>query len=100
MEHCKIISWDLADRCVCRMRNSSLWNYNHKAGSHWSVTSAPTKLKARDLDSPGTTTTSTVFSPSFSCHAVILYDPGGNPSILKLPSTSLTAKKGCLKTLT
>src|SRR5204863_150345 len=41
------------------------------------------------------TVTEAVCAPYFSCHASIVYVPGGRPLIVKLPSPPLTPKNGC-----
>src|SRR5207245_11565804 len=49
---------------------------------------------------PAATVTVAVSVPYFSCHASIVYVPGGRPLIEKLPSLPLTAKNGCGNTPT
>src|ERR1051325_7476954 len=44
------------------------------------------------------TFTCAVFVPNFSCQASTVYVPGGTFLISKLPSSLVTAKKGCLTT--
>src|SRR5262245_51318471 len=41
-----------------------------------------------------------VFVPNFSCHASIVYVPGGRPLISYTPSGDVTAKNGCAMTPT
>src|SRR5688572_7337669 len=63
---------------------------------------APKLKSAAPLPLAGTVTC-IVFSvpaPGPSCQATTVYVPGGTPLIVKLPSSALTAKNGCLRTPT
>src|SRR3989449_7626656 len=60
----------------------------------WSVHLAA-KLKSAVLVSLPATVTLAVCVPYFSCHASIVYVPGGRPLSVKLPSAPLTPKNGC-----
>src|SRR5947199_2716585 len=53
------------------------------------------KLKSAVLVSLPATVTVAVCVPYFSCHASIVYVPGGRPLSVKLPSAPLTPKNGC-----
>src|SRR5207244_6758712 len=52
------------------------------------------KLKSAVLVSLPATVTVAVCVPYFSCHASIVYVPGGRPLSAKLPSPPLTPKNG------
>ena len=58
------------------------------------------KLKSCFAAAPASTLTFAVWAPSFSCHTSTVYSPGGTPSMVKLPSLSVTAKNGCSSTPT
>src|SRR2546421_3351193 len=55
----------------------------------------PAKLKSAVLVSLPATVTLAVCVPYFSCHASMVYVPGGRPLSVKLPSAPLTPKNGC-----
>src|SRR2546425_1252865 len=66
----------------------------HGAASCRSVHFAA-KVKSCVFVSLPATVTEAVWVPYFSCHPSIVYVPGGNPLIEKLPSVPLTAENGC-----
>src|SRR5258706_13627218 len=58
------------------------------------------KTKLTSLVSFAPMVTVCVDVPSFSCHALMVYVPGGRLLRSKLPSLPVTAKNGCLNTAT
>src|SRR5207249_752961 len=76
-------------------------NVEPLSGSHQCMRLSPrlvhlaAKLKSAVLVSLPATVTEAVCAPYFSCHASIVYVPGGRPLIVKLPSPPLTPKNGC-----
>src|SRR2546430_5071903 len=75
-------------------------NVEALSGSHQRMGSPrlvhlPAKLKSAVLVSLPATVTVAVCVPYFSCHASIVYVPGGRPLSVKLPSPPLTPKNGC-----
>src|SRR5256886_1548294 len=75
-------------------------NVEPLSGSHQCMRLSPrlvhlaAKLKSAVLVSLPATVTLAVCVPYFSCHASIVYVPGGRPLIAKLPSEPLTPKNG------
>src|SRR5207247_8704622 len=75
-------------------------NVEALSGSHQRMGSPrlvhlPAKLKSAVLVSLPATVTLAVCVPYFSCHASIVYVPGGRPLSVKLPSAPLTPQNGC-----
>src|SRR5436309_11550492 len=76
-------------------------NVEPLSGSHQCMGLSPrlvhlaAKLKSAVLVSLPATVTVAVCVPYFSCHASIVYVPGGRPLSVKLPSAPLTPKNGC-----
>src|SRR5881296_1869829 len=76
-------------------------NVEPLSGSHQCMRLSPrlvhlaAKLKSAVLVSLPATVTLAVCVPYFSCHASIVYVPGGRPLSVKLPSAPLTPKNGC-----
>src|SRR5947207_4576722 len=79
-------------------------NVEPLSGSHQCMRLSPrlvhlaAKLKSAVLVSLPATVTVAVCVPNFSCHASIVYVPGGRPLIVKLPSCFDTAKNGSGRT--
>src|SRR4029077_1990137 len=79
-------------------------NVEPLSGSHQCMGLSPrlvhlaAKLKSAVLVSLPATVTVAVWVPYFSCHASIVYVPGGRPLIEKLPTSPLTPKNGCGRT--
>src|SRR5256712_9079983 len=75
-------------------------NVEPLSGSHQCMRLSPrlvhlaAKLKSAVLVSLPATVTVAVCVPYFSCHASIVYVPGGRPLSAKLPSPPLTPKNG------
>src|SRR5207248_2692770 len=75
-------------------------NVEPLSGSHQCMRLSPrlvhlaAKLKSAVLVSLPATVTLAVCVPYFSCHASIVYVPGGRPLIAKLPSPPLAPKNG------
>src|SRR2546426_7665844 len=74
-------------------------NVEPLSGSHQCMGSPrlvhlPAKLKSAVLVSLPATVTVAVCVPYFSCHASMVYIPGGRPFRVKLPSAPLTPKNG------
>src|SRR2546421_6296340 len=75
-------------------------NVEPLSGSHQCMRLSPrlvhlaAKLKSAVLVSLPATVTLAVCVPYFSCHASIVYVPGGRPLIANLPSPPLTPKNG------
>src|SRR5438876_9075456 len=75
-------------------------NVEPLSGSHQCMRLSPrlvhlaAKLKSAVLVSLPATVTLAVCVPYFSCHASIVYVPGGRPFSVKLPSAPLTPQNG------
>src|SRR5438876_5733367 len=76
-------------------------NVEPLSGSHQCMRLSPrlvhlaAKLKSAVFVSLPATVTVAVCVPYFSCHASIVYVPGGSPLMVNEPSLPLTPKKGC-----
>ena len=91
----KLVSRPGADRAVlgCQREQESGARQVTQLASQCAL-----NVKSKVLLSPAAIVIFCVSVPNFSCHAWIVYSPGGRFGNWKLPSLLVTAKYGCLKT--